>query len=121
MRAQHSHFTGIFDLLYSPDVVPDNMSASLVRTLIQLEPRACFVKDKHGRLPAHITCRRRCSVQTLRLLIQVNPRVIQEPTQAGETRLSLAKTKSHVAFIQDLCERTPAVTSSDAVGQVHEL
>lgn len=65
------------------------------------------MKDKKGLLPAHVACMRHCSPEKLRMLLEVNPGALREPTNAGATLLSLAKksaTKAHpnYALIDEL-------------------
>ena len=51
---------------------------------------ACSMKDSKGNLPAHIACSRHCSVEKLKLLLEVNPRALYATTNKGETLITLA-------------------------------
>lgn len=78
--------------------------------MLQHGPKAAFMKDKHGYLPAHVACFRHCSPKKLRMLLKVNPSSLYAKTNDGETMLDLAKrkaTKSHpnVSLIDALQKR----------------
>lgn len=75
--------------------------------MIDNGPQACYVKDKKGFLPAHVACSRHCSIDKLRLLLQVNRQALFEKTLDGDTLLDLAmknSTRSHpnVSLKQEL-------------------
>jgi hypothetical protein len=88
-------------------IFTDYTSPALVRHMIEMAPRACFMRDKNGWLPIHVACSRHCSPEKLRLLLDAYPASLHETVPSGETLLKLAKdraTKSHpnYALINEL-------------------
>lgn len=70
--------------------------------MIDYGPKACFMKDRKGYLPAHVACSRHCSPVKLKMLLDVNPAALFEKTADGHTLLSLATstaTNTHPNFI----------------------
>ena len=66
--------------------------------MIENGPKACFMKDKKGYLPAHVASSRHCSPEKLQMLLDVNPNALEELSNDGHTLLSLAidtATRSH--------------------------
>ena len=79
-------------------VFTDYISANIVRTMIVMAPKACFMRDKKGWLPIHMACSRHCSPTKLRMLLEAYPSSLHAKTPEGESLLCLAKsraTKSH--------------------------
>lgn len=50
-----------------------SVSHQLVSDLVQIYPRATYVKDKTGSLPLHLAMRVDASIETINLLIEANP------------------------------------------------
>ena len=65
--------------------------------MIHIAPKACFMIDKKGYLPAHVACSRHCSPEKLRMLLSVNPNALYAKTIDNQTLLSLAETTSTVS------------------------
>lgn len=116
----HIIFTGMPDTLFLLTVAhiifaSDYVSARLTKRMIDIGGKACFMKDKHGYLPAHVACRRHTSPDKLRMLLAVNPGALFDRNNDGLDLLGLAKkhaTKSHpnFALIEELkrqMENTP--------------
>lgn len=79
-------------------VFTDYVSPNLIRSMIAMGPKACFMLDKKGWLPIHMACSRHCSPEKLRMLLEANPSSLHAKTPEGESLLCLAKskaTKSH--------------------------
>ena len=79
-------------------VFTDYISADIIRTMITMAPKACFMRDKKGWLPIHMACSRHCSPEKLRMLLEANPASLHAKTPEGESLLCLAKsraTKTH--------------------------
>jgi hypothetical protein len=75
--------------------------------MVDLGAKACFMKDKHGYLPAHVACRRHTSPDKLRMLLAVNPGALYDRNNDGRDLIGLAEyhaTKSHpnYALIEEL-------------------
>ena len=87
--------------------------------MIDSGPGACFIKDSEGYLPAHVACSRRCTVQTLQMLLRVNPGALYEQTFKGDTLLSLAQKAKYrnQALIQELEALTSLYSATVAVYQ----
>jgi hypothetical protein len=115
------------------------MSARLTKRMVDLGAQACFMKDKHGYLPAHIACRRHTSPDKLRMLLAVNPAALYDHNNDGRDLLALAEyhaTKSHPnhALIEELklqmkknlpnqssgvANAVPAVSSCQTLHETH--
>lgn len=65
--------------------------------MIENGPSACKLKDSKGYLPAHVACSYRCSLEKLRMLLNVHPKSLIERTNEGDTLLSLAKANKYLA------------------------
>jgi hypothetical protein len=104
----------------------DYVSARLTKRMVDLGAKACFMKDKHGYLPAHVACRRHTSPDKLRMLLTVNPGALYDRNNDGRDLLALAEyhaTKSHpnYALIEELkrqMKTTPVDQSSVAAASV---
>mmetsp|Transcript_13925 Transcript_13925/g.29319 ORF Transcript_13925/g.29319 Transcript_13925/m.29319 type:complete len:663 (-) Transcript_13925:431-2419(-) len=106
-------------------IFTDYVSAAVPELMIHYGREACFMRDKNGFLPAHVACSRHCSLEKLKMLLDVNPGALFEKTNDGKTPLDLAKlkaTKSHpnVALITDIERRVKTaslrVSASVAMG-----
>jgi Ankyrin repeats (many copies) len=65
-------------------------SIRIMKRMVDLGADACFMKDKHGYLPAHVACRNHTSVDNLRLLLAVNPAAVNCKTEDDHNLLDLA-------------------------------
>lgn len=69
------------------------LSLELLRSMVGLRPRACFMRDGKGLLPIHIACGNHCSPQKIQILLDANPSALFATTPDGQTPLSLASSK----------------------------
>lgn len=70
----------------------DYLSPQLANTMIEMGPKATFMKDKKGWLPIHVAVSRHCSPEKLRMLLKANPASLKATTgPGGDTLLDLAR------------------------------
>jgi hypothetical protein len=70
----------------------DYLSPQLANTMIEMGPKATFMKDRKGWLLIHVAVSRHCSPEKLRMLLKANPDSLKATTgPGGESLLDLAK------------------------------
>ena len=92
--------------------------------MIQNCPRACFIPDKKGLLPAHVGCSRHCTEEKLELLLSANPASLFAETNDGRSLLEVAKTtatKAHpnlalIGLIERKIKSASTMAASPSLG-----
>jgi ankyrin repeat protein len=94
-----------------------NRSAETVGLLLEVGPEALLTKNDYGFSPLHCVCRaHQPNVEIIKAIVAINPTIVTEETNAGETAIHLAsRTGASVGLLEVLTAAINTLDPKDSI------